>query len=100
VDHEFCLRLRRQGYRILEATRATLLHSLGAMERRLFLFKRVTITNHPVIRHYYRSRNRLIVWRLYTRYEPTWVIRDIRRFLFETMYIVLYEKDVGAKIPM
>jgi rhamnosyltransferase len=100
VDHELCLRLRRHGYRILEATRATLLHSLGAMERRLFLFKHVTVTNHPAVRHYYRARNRLIVWRLYRKYEPTWVIRDMRRFLFETMYVVLYEKEVGAKLPM
>jgi len=100
VDHDFCLRLRRHGYRILEATRATLLHSLGAMERRLFLFKRVTVTNHGVVRHYYRARNRLIVWRRYKRYEPFWVIRDMRRFLFETVYVVLYEREVGAKLPM
>jgi rhamnosyltransferase len=100
VDHELCLRLRRHGYRILEATRAKLLHSLGAMERRLFIFKRVTVTNHPVVRHYYRSRNRLIVWRQYWRQEPFWVLRDMRRFLFETTYVLLYEKQVGAKVPM
>jgi len=100
VDHELCLRLRRQGYRILEATRATLLHSLGSMERRLFLFKRVTITNHSVVRRYYMSRNRLIVWRRYWKHEPVWVIRDIRRFLFETLYVVLYEKQVREKFQM
>jgi rhamnosyltransferase len=100
VDHELCLRLRRHGYRIVEATHARLLHSLGAMERRLFIFKRVTVTNHPSVRHYYRSRNRLIVWRLYWRHEPFWVLRDMRRFLFETVYVVLYEKQIGAKLPM
>jgi rhamnosyltransferase len=100
VDHELCLRLRRHGYWILEATRTKLLHSLGSMERRLFLFKHVNVTNHPVVRYYYRSRNRLIVWRQYWRQEPSWVMRDIRRFLFETVYVVLYEKHKGAKLPM
>jgi rhamnosyltransferase len=100
VDHELCLRLRGQGCRILEATRATLLHSLGSMERRLFIFKHVTVTNHSVVRRYYMSRNRLIVWRRYLKHEPLWVIRDIRRFLFETLYVVLYEKQVREKFPM
>jgi rhamnosyltransferase len=60
----------------------------------------VTVTNHGVVRHYYRARNRLIVWRRYKRHEPFWVIRDMRRFVFETMYVVLYEREVGAKLPM
>jgi rhamnosyltransferase len=98
VDHDFCLRLRRHGYQILEATRATLLHSLGAMERRRFLFVRVHVTNHPVVRRYYMSRNRLIVWRRYWRAEPRWVLRDVRHFLFEAAYVLLYEKQTGAKI--
>jgi rhamnosyltransferase len=100
VDHEFCLRLRGYGYRVLEATRAKLLHSLGAMERRLFIFKHVTVTNHPTVRRYYISRNRLIIWRQYWQQEPVWVMRDMRRFLFETVYILLYEKQLRAKVPM
>lgn len=100
VDHEFCLRLRAHGYQILEATRARLLHSLGDIERRQFLFKRVTVTNHPTARRYYISRNRLMIWRGYWRREPHWVIRDIRGFVFETVYIVLYEKHAGAKLRM
>ena len=100
VDHELCLRLRSHGYRILEATRARLLHSLGSIERRLLLFIRVTVTNHPVVRHYYRTRNRLIVWRQYWKREPLWAIRDIRRFLLETVCVVLYEQQARAKVPM
>jgi rhamnosyltransferase len=100
VDHEFCLRLRRHGYQIVEATHATLLHSLGRMERRRFAFIQVTITNHPVARRYYMSRNRLILWRLFWRQEPVWVLRDMRRFVFESMYVVLYEEQAGAKLAM
>ena len=100
VDHDFCLRLRRQRYRVLEATEARLLHSLGSMERRLLLFKRVTVTHHPAIRRYYMSRNRIIVWRRYWRQEPAWVLRDMRRFLFESVYLVIYEKQIGEKLRM
>jgi rhamnosyltransferase len=100
VDHEFCLRLRDHGYLVLEATRAVLRHSLGNMERRLLLVKRVTVTNHVPVRRYYMSRNRLIIWRRYWRRQPVWVLIDIRRFLFETMYLLLFEKQTNMKIKM
>ncbi len=100
VDHEFCLRLRRHGYHVVESTRAKLLHSLGRMERRRFIFTRVHVTNHPVARRYYMSRNRLLVWRQFWRHEPAWVLIDMRHFVSESMYVVLYEKQVGAKVSM
>jgi rhamnosyltransferase len=100
VDVEFCLRLRNRGYRLLEATRAKLIHSLGSMERRRFIFTRVIVTNHPSIRRYYITRNRFIIWRQYWKCEPAFVIGDIWRLLTETMYVLLYEKQVRAKIPM
>jgi rhamnosyltransferase len=100
VDHDFCMRLRGRGYRILEATHARLLHSLGSMERRLFIFKRVTVTNHPPVRRYYISRNRIILWRRYWKQEPLWVLRDMRRLLFESVYVVLYERQVREKLGM
>jgi rhamnosyltransferase len=100
VDHDFCLRLRRCGYQVLEATRAQLLHSLGVLERRRFIGLSVSITNHSAPRLYYISRNRLILWRRYWRREPRWVVRDVRRLLSETLFIVLYERQVGAKVRM
>jgi rhamnosyltransferase len=100
VDIEFCLRLRNHGYQVLEATRAELRHSLGRLERRVFLCKYVTITNHPAERRYYMTRNRLLIWRQYYRRQPVWMILDIRRFLFETVYVMIYEKQVGVKLRM
>lgn len=100
VDHDFCLRLRRRGYRVLEATRARLLHSLGSMERRLFAFRRVNVTHHPPIRRYYMSRNRIILWRRHWRQEPAWVLRDVRRFLSESVCILFYERQTAGKLRM
>jgi len=100
VDHEFCLRLRRHGYRILEATRAVLSHALGEMELRQVGAKRVGITHHSALRRYYITRNRMLLWRQYWRYEPAWVLRDVRRFLSESAGIVLFENDARKKMRM
>jgi rhamnosyltransferase len=100
VDHDFCLRLRDGGYRVLEATQAVLLHSLGNLQRRRFGFLRVSVTNHPALRRYYMSRNRLILWRRHWRRYPGWVARDVRRFCSETLWMVLYEGHVPDKLQM
>jgi hypothetical protein len=46
------------------------------------------------------SRNRLILWRQYWKRRPVWVIRDIKRVLLDTLLVVLYEKQPGAKLRM
>jgi rhamnosyltransferase len=100
VDVEFCLRLRKHGYRLLEATHARLMHSLGSLELRRFICTRVIVTNHPVVRRYYITRNRIIIWRQYWKHERAFVISDIWRLLTETMYVMLYEEQLKAKVPM
>ncbi|HEY0342910.1 MAG TPA: glycosyltransferase family 2 protein [Steroidobacteraceae bacterium] len=100
VDNEFCLRLRRRGYRVLEAPRAQLSHALGNMELRNLGILRAGITHHAALRRYYITRNRLLVWQQYWRCEPAWVLRDMRRFLSESAGIVFFEKDTAAKVRM
>jgi rhamnosyltransferase len=100
VDNEFCLRLRLRGLRILEASRVRLSHALGNLEIRNLGIVRTGITHQPALRRYYMTRNRLLMWRQYWRWEPTWVLRDMRRFLSESAGIVLFEKDVRAKARM
>ncbi len=100
VDHEFCLRLRRSGQQVLEASNATLLHSLGRMQWRGILGLRVAVVNQPSTRRYYISRNRVIVWRNYWRSVPFWVMRDVRRFFSEALLILLFESDAIDKLGM
>jgi rhamnosyltransferase len=100
VDNEFCLRLRRRGWRILQAPAARLDHALGQLEMRALGRVRTGITHQPVLRRYYMTRNRLLVWKQYWRLEPAWVLRDMRRFLTESAGIVLFEQDPGAKLRM
>lgn len=100
VDHEFCLRLRRHGWRILHAPRARLRHSLGRMELPRLLGRAILVTHHSPARRYYISRNRMILWRRYWRTEPAWCAADLRHFLRETLGIVTFEEDSRRKIWM
>lgn len=100
VDHEFCLRLRRHGWLILEATRAQLLHSLGRMEFHRVFGRPLYVTNHSCARRYYISRNRIILWRRYWRTEPAWCLADVRNLLRETAGILGFEGESARKIWM
>jgi len=100
VDHDFCLKLHRRGFRVLQATAAQLLHSLGSMDRRLLVVKRINVTHHVAVRRYYISRNRLVLWQRYRRQEPVWVLRDVRRFFSEAVYMLLFEREVSKKLRM
>jgi hypothetical protein len=76
------------------------MHSLGEMEVRQLLGKRVFVLNHASVRRYYSSRNRLIVWRQYWKSEARWILADMRSFFYECIFTVLYEKQAGAKLRM
>jgi len=92
VDNEFCLRCRKRGYAILEASRAVLSHSVGAPRQYRLLWKRPLASNHAPWRRYYITRNRLIVYRGYLTSFPRWVIADCFRMLKELIKIAVYER--------
>jgi rhamnosyltransferase len=100
VDHDFCLRLRKHGYRILEADNAVLDHALGRLEVRDLGLVNMGVTHHSALRRYYMTRNRMLVWRRYWRQEPRWVARDLRRFITESLGVVLFEKERRLKLRM
>jgi rhamnosyltransferase len=100
VDHEFCLRLRRLGWQIVEARCARLHHSLGLSAVHRLMGVPVSVTNHSSARRYYISRNRVIMWRRYWRAEFRWCLLDFRGFLRETCGILLFEQDRLQKIAM
>jgi rhamnosyltransferase len=61
VDHEYCLRLKRLGYKVNQCNNAILKHSIGAIiNTNLFGYK-YTITTHRPFRLYYFTRNGLYV---------------------------------------
>jgi rhamnosyltransferase len=68
VDHEYCLRLRRLGWKILLACAPTMQHDVGRSHQRLGL----QVSEHSPVREYYIIRNRIALLRAYFWSEPAW----------------------------
>jgi len=77
-----------------------LLHSLGRLQRRRFGFIEVSVTHHSALRRYYMTRNRVILWRRFRRRHTGWVVRDMRRFVSETLFMLVYEHGKAEKLQM
>jgi rhamnosyltransferase len=73
VDHEYCLRARAKGYRVLLALAPLLLHAMGnrRTERPLPGIAVQTV-NYTPFRWYFIVKNRLTLVREYARSEPAW----------------------------
>jgi rhamnosyltransferase len=98
VDHEFCLRMARRGFQVLQARAAVLDHNLGRMTRRSVLGITLTTTNHSPLRRYFNARNRIRVYREYAGAAPGWVMRDLWSFVVETAKILLLERERAGKL--
>jgi len=96
VDNEYCLRLRRQGFKVLRANRALLCHSVGDTRK----YGPFIATNHPPLRRYYKTRNRFLVNRLYRRDFPGHCLFDRVRLTKEIVSIILFEREKVAKLRM
>lgn len=66
VDYEYCLRMRRDGYHILQCAKAVLHHKPAqAYTTKLLFLKPVTCGIASPIRYYYQVRNSWYLWRRY-----------------------------------
>jgi rhamnosyltransferase len=98
VDHDFCFKLLRHGYRVIEASEAILAHSCGSPKiHRLWNFVYFA-SHHSEIRRYYNTRNRFTVYGRYFWFELQWVIEDFSFFCKEVVKIVLAEDKKIEKI--
>ena len=88
VDFEFCLRLRKHGFRLIEATDAPIYHRVGTPTRHTFLGITGTVFNHSPLRRYYAARNRLRVYRRYAVSDPRWIGHDIWSWFKEIVKLV------------
>lgn len=99
VDHEFCMRVRKHGWFVIEASEAILDHSCGAATARKVAGRTVRSTNHSATRRYYISRNRTVLFKRYLKDEPRWVLDDMFNCLLrEPLRILLFERDRRAKM--
>ena len=98
VDHEFCLRCRKAGLRIVEVPNAVLHHQLGCIRRESLGPIAATVTHHDEMRRYFITRNRMSVWRLYASVDPLWVMADMVGSAKDLIKILLFEERKATKL--
>lgn len=98
VDFDFCLRLRKHGFRIIEAIVATIYHRVGTPTRHTFLGMACTVFNHSPLRRYYAARNRLRVYRRYLLSDPRWIGHDMWSWFKEIVKLGLFETNRLEKL--
>jgi rhamnosyltransferase len=100
VDHEYCLRIRLRNFKVLQLNSVSIFHNLGEVNKKSLLFKKVYPTNHLPLRWYYRTRNRLYIWKEYKKFFPDYVNFDKKGFVKELIKISLYESKKIKKFKM
>lgn len=96
VDFEFCYRVRKAGYQVIQVRDVQLLHELGSSEKRKFLFWTIDVKNHSAFRKYYIARNNVY----YPLKHHLWLrfIRGNIRNIELLTTVILYENDKRIKI--
>jgi len=98
VDHEYCLRLRKNGYKVIRLNKAVLYHQLGKIKYHRILSFRIKTTNHPPLRRYYMTRNRLYVMNKYKSFDPKFFVRELKELIKGFWGTILLEEEKIAKV--
>src|SRR5258708_31073610 len=70
VDFEYCLRLRKHGFRIIEARNAVLAHEIGKPTSHKVIHKSCVVYSRSPSRRYHAARHRLRSYVSYRLLEP------------------------------
>lgn len=100
IDHEYCLRLRKLGYKVLMTRKPLMTHALGGpTKHRLGGSSNLSLvlTNRSPLRRYYVTRNALLVAREYFTCEPRWVAKSLASVLCYAPLKIFLEKENRAK---
>lgn len=96
VDFEYCYRMRKNGFGVIQVKDVTLLHELGESSKKNFLFWKVNVTGHSAFRKYYIARNNVY----YPLKHHLWLhfIRGNIRNLGLILIVLLYETPKKEKV--
>ena len=97
IDIEYCLNLRKHGYKVMRLNNLEMKHNLGDIFYRKFLWKDLLVTNHSAMRRYYQCRNYLYIRDMYIDIEPKFC-KILVKFKTIILAIILYEKDKMKKL--
>lgn len=98
VDQEFCLRVRENGWRVVQDRTVLLAHSLGSTRWHGVGPLRIRATHHPTWRLYWVGRNTAVMIREHWRREPVWALTWSAILLYWAATIVLVEPPRGRRL--
>lgn len=98
VDHEYCLRLKRKGYKILLHHGVLLRHELGDSQNHTLGLRPVVSSHHNYLRRYYITRNRLAVLAMYKHDFPAYYQFQQPLNWKETLKLLFLEQDKLRKL--
>jgi rhamnosyltransferase len=99
VDHEYCFRLRRAGYRVAIVKASQLDHEIGSARRIKFFGLSKKWADHVPWREYYMARNEIFtVW----KYHPDWRSKcsTMIRLLRHVLELFLFGREKFACVKM
>lgn len=98
VDHEYCLRARSHGYRILMTAKPVMEHGPGDPSQHRLLWRKFRTSNHSISRRYFLARNSTILVREYAISEPGWILYYLWEYAKSMLLLCLFETHRAAKL--
>lgn len=92
VDHEFCLRAKQHGKRILKFLNFPLVHNLGVEKKLTIAGMKVRLGFHSKERVYYMVRNGLALCRMYFSIFPWLILIRMKDLIKMVVKILLFQK--------
>jgi len=99
VDYEYCLRLRKNNYSIVQDNFVHLKHALGNFKINKIFTQKIGVSNHNSLRRYYMTRNSLYVGFKYFKVDKLFFFHMLKNiFFWDPFIIITFEKDKLAKL--
>ncbi len=97
IDMDYCIRLRKMGYHIVQDNSVRLNHSLGNFKEGKIVALPVGYSNHTPLRRYYITRNRLYLVKKYIGFDPALCWLQVRATIGDMVRVLFFEKDKSLK---
>ncbi len=100
IDHEYCLRLQMNGFKVIEVADALLEHNLGNIETFDFIVHTFATTNHSPFRRYFMTRNRFYLMNKYKLEFRAYCRHQLIEFFYELAHVFFFERQKIMKFRM
>jgi rhamnosyltransferase len=98
VDNDFCLRLRRQGVRIVQDTKTLLPHSIGDRREHRVGPLTIRVLRYAPWRHYWITRNGLVLIRETLTRNPRWALQAVLYLGRQALTTAVFEPSRAANV--